>query len=146
MIRAHNSTRRSSTRYQAEIPIEISATEGHLAKQTGATHDISHGGLSFISEIPYTLNQKIKLAIQITQPYFEEVAKVIWCLPNGSDHEIGVQFINNEAIYRIKMLEQVRHIEQYRRDMKSQHGRDLSPQEAALEWITKYAGKFREQY
>lgn len=145
-MHAHNTTRRRSLRHQAEIPIEISTPDGNRPKQVGATHDISNGGLSFFSESPYTLNQKIKLAIQITRPYFEEIARVIWCQPVGSGHEIGVQFINNDAIYRIKMLEQVRHIEQYRTEMKKQHGKEMSPQEAALEWIKKHAADFREQH
>ncbi len=145
-MHAQNTSRRRSLRHHAEIPIEISTPDGNRPKLMGATHDISNGGLSFISESPFALDQKIRLAIQITRPYFEEIARVIWCQPNGSEHEIGVQFINNDAIYRIKMLEQVRHIEQYRRDMKNQHGREMSPQEAALEWIRKYAADFREQH
>ena len=145
-MHAQDTSRRRSLRHYAEIPIEISTPDDKRPKQIGATHDISIGGLSFISESPFTLNQKIKLAIQITHPYFEEIAKVVWCQSNGSTHEIGVQFINIDAIYRIKMLEQVRHIEQYRSDMKNLHGRDLSPQEAALEWIRMYAADFREQH
>ena len=70
---------------------------------------------------------------------------MVWCHTKGSSHEIGVQFLNNEAVYGIRMVEQVCHIEQYRKDMKKKYGRNLSTQEAALEWITKYAEDYRNQ-
>ena len=143
-MRPQNSSRRRFQRHQAEIPVEISTPEKTWSKQVSSTHDISNGGLSFISEIPLQIDQIIKLTIRITRPFFEESAKVIWCHANGSGHEIGVQFMNNQAIYGIRMVEQVCHIEQYRKEMKDQHGRELTTQEAALEWISKYAADYRE--
>jgi hypothetical protein len=143
-MRPQNSSRRRFQRHQAEIPVEISTPEETWSKQVSSTHDISNGGLSFISETPLKIDQIIKLTIRITRPYFEETAKVIWCHANSSGHEIGVQFLNNQAVYGIRMVEQVCHIEQYRKEMKDEFGRELSTQEAALEWISKYAADYRE--
>jgi hypothetical protein len=40
------------------------------------------------------------------------------------------------------MVEQVCSIERYRRLMESEEGRVLTRDEAAQEWIAKYAGRF----
>ncbi len=144
-MRPQNSSRRRFHRYQAQIPVEISTPEESWSKQVNSTHDISNGGLSFISEAPLKINQTINLVIRITRPYFEETAKVVWCHTRKYGHEIGVQFLNNEAEYGIRMVEQVCNIEQYRKDVKNTDGRDLTTQEAALEWISKYAADYREQ-
>ena len=144
-MQPQNSSRRRFLRHRAEIPVEISSPEQEWSQQVNSTHDISNGGLSFYSDTPLKVNQIIKLTIRITRPFFEETAKVVWCHANGSGHEIGVQFLNNEAVYGIRMVEQVCHIEQYRKDMKNNHGRDLTTKEAAMEWISKYAAQYREQ-
>jgi hypothetical protein len=40
------------------------------------------------------------------------------------------------------MIEQICHIEHYRKEVKLVEGRELSSEEAADEWITRYAGDF----
>jgi len=144
-MQSQNSSRRRFHRHQANIPVEISTPDESWSSQVNSTHDISSGGLSFISETPLVINQIINLTIRITRPFFEETAKVVWCHTNGNAHEIGVQFLNNQAVYGIRMVEQVCNIEQYRKDMKNIFGRELTAQEAALEWIRKYAAEYREQ-
>jgi len=135
-------TRRRFIRHLTEIPIEICcANSSHI--ETKNTHDISYGGLSFKSDEPIPLNQKISLAIRVTQPYFEEEAYVAWCKKINSCYEIGVEFIEEDAVFRIRMVEQVCHIEKYRTQMLAIYGRKLSTEEAALEWISEYAADFR---
>lgn len=135
-------TRRRFLRHLAEIPIEICCSDSTLINIKN-THDISYGGLSFKSDKPLAVKQKVNLAIRVTQPCFEEDAFVAWCRKNQSCYEIGIEFIEEDAIFRIRMVEQVCHIEKYRKEMQEIHGRKLTPQEAALEWINEYAGDFR---
>ena len=42
------------------------------------------------------------------------------------------------------MVEQICHIEQYKQDVFEKDGRRLSGEQAALEWIEKYATDFPE--
>lgn len=136
-------TRRHYERHSAEIPINISIPGASPKTFTCATHDISKGGLAFISDVSFAINQTINILIQITRPFYEETARVIWSKPKNDNYEIGVQFFNDNALYRLRMLEQVKLIEQYRHDMKEEQGIELTAEEAALEWINKYAKKFR---
>jgi hypothetical protein len=40
------------------------------------------------------------------------------------------------------MVEQICHIEHYKREVAEREGRELSGQQAAKEWIAKYAASF----
>jgi hypothetical protein len=40
------------------------------------------------------------------------------------------------------MVEQICHIERYRNDVAQREGRQLTAEEAALEWISRYASSF----
>lgn len=44
----------------------------------------------------------------------------------------------------MRMIEQICHIEHYRKEVERQEGRRLSSQDAADEWISRYAGDFPE--
>jgi len=135
-------TRRRFLRHLAEIPIEVCCSDSTRVVCKN-THDISYGGLSFKSDRPIPLNQKLSLAIRVTQPNFEEDALVAWCKKCQASYEIGVEFIKEDAIFRIRMVEQICHIEKYRLDMREIYGRELSAEDAAIEWINEYAADFR---
>tara|TARA_R110001592_G_scaffold59660_13_gene181124 strand:+ start:5431 stop:5568 length:138 start_codon:yes stop_codon:yes gene_type:complete len=44
------------------------------------------------------------------------------------------------------MVEQVCQIENYRREVKKREGRELDPEEAAVEWIAAYAEDFNRRF
>ena len=50
--------------------------------------------------------------------------------------------MNEDELFRLRMIEQICHIEHYRNEMLKQQGRELSIEEAAQEWISRYAGEF----
>jgi len=45
-------------------------------------------------------------------------------------------------LFRLRMIEQICQIEHYRKEVKLVEGRDLSAEEAASEWISRYASDF----
>ena len=65
-----------------------------------------------------------------------------WCQNEGGQYAVGVQFLDSEEAFRVRMVEQVCHIESYRRDIAEREGRQLTAEEAALEWIGRYASSF----
>ena len=136
--------RRRYIRHPAEIPIDVSATSPGIPGDNQA-HDISQGGLSFTSKIPFNLNDIILLTIRLTNPNFEEKARVIWCHPSAEGFDIGVEFIEPDVGFRMRMVEQVCHIEQFRRAQSRKLNREISPQQAAMEWIAKYAADFPQR-
>jgi hypothetical protein len=61
-----------------------------------------------------------------------------------SGYELGVTFLDAEDAFRARMVEQLCHIEDYRRSVMRTQGRELSLDEAATEWIEKFAEDFPE--
>ena len=70
------------------------------------------------------------------------VGNVVWCDRSGNGYEIGIEFEKSRDVFRLRMIEQICHIEHYRKEILLQEGRELTTQEAASEWITKYASDF----
>ena len=85
------------------------------------------------------------MRIAYVEPAFEARARVAWCRPrrDGGGYEVGVSFLDAEDVFRARMVAQVCYIEDYRRSIARAEGRELSSEEAAGEWIAKYAHNFR---
>ncbi|MGB0204770.1 MAG: hypothetical protein ACPF9K_06950 [Neptuniibacter sp.] len=64
------------------------------------------------------------------------------CTSTQQGFELGIKFPNPDELMRIRMLEQLCFIKRYRDHVLHTEGRDISDQDAALEWIAKYARLF----
>ncbi len=134
---------RQYIRHPFEIPIKYRTDE------TGRIHqddmrNISEGGLCFRSEEKIKLGLEITVNISVHQPPFEAKGVVMWCKDENDHWEIGVQFDNTTTEFSMRMVEQICYIEQYRKDVARYEGRDMSSDESAQEWISKFAQSFPE--
>lgn len=66
---------------------------------------------------------------------------VVWCREHEG-YEVGVRFDETTHGFSLRMVEQLCHIKHYQREVRATEGRELSNEEAALEWIEKYARVF----
>ncbi len=132
---------RKYIRHPADIPIE---TKVKLVSKsiTENLRNVSLGGLAFYGEDPYETGQMISIRIPLVQPAFEASAQVVWCYPNEAKYEIGVKLLDQDDAYHARMVEQVCHIEHYKREIYRKEGRVLNGQEAAIEWIEKFGNTF----
>jgi hypothetical protein len=103
--------------------------------------DISGGGLCFRSPTPIAAGSRIHIEIPVADDPFAADGVVAWCR-GGSGYEIGVRFDENTRHFSLRMVEQLCHIKHYSQEVLAQEGRALSHDEAALEWIAKYAQLF----
>jgi hypothetical protein len=56
------------------------------------------------------------------------------------------QSLSDQDAFRLRMLDQVRQIGKYRQAVLKETGRLLTPEEAALEWIERYAATFGSEH
>jgi hypothetical protein len=128
-------------RHPSEIPIDF-----HLEQlvDTGTDYlkNVSHGGLAFRSTHVIPTGSLIRVRIPLLKPVFEAVGRVTWCRPCDQSYEVGVEFVEAVDAFRIRMVEQVCQIEHYRQAVMTEQGRKLSSEQAAVEWIAKFAGNF----
>jgi hypothetical protein len=146
-MRTHKTTNRHFIRHPSDIPIEIefSSSTPESSGKSGAKeklHDISYGGLSFCSDQPMETGDTLTIKISISRPAFEAQGTVSWCKPNDAQYLVGIEFRDQDDAFMVRMVEQICHIEHYKHEMHENEGRNLNNEEAALEWISKFAGDF----
>ncbi len=140
-----NTTIRKFIRHPADVPIQVTLDwvedeDDDNADQT--ITNVSLGGLAFNSSKPLEVLQRVRISIPVLQQENHLVGNVVWCDESSSGYEIGIEFEHSRDVFRLRMIEQICHIEHYRKEVEQQEGRKLSSQEAAKEWISKYAGDF----
>lgn len=140
-MRASGRTRRSYMRHPSGIPIEITAATGADAGRR-RLRDVGLGGLACESAQPLPPGAMVSVRIPIVFPPFETRARVVWCQGRGAGYELGMQFVAPKDAYAARMVEQICHIEDYRNRVREIEGRALDAEQAALEWISKYADGF----
>jgi c-di-GMP-binding flagellar brake protein YcgR len=126
-------------RHPTGIPVEIRGAANAVTRER--VRDLSVGGLSFHADAALTLGSVINLRIATVEPAFETQARVVWCRHAGAGYDLGVAFLSAEDAFRARMVEQVCHIESYRRRLLAE-GRALTPEAAAREWIARFAASF----
>jgi hypothetical protein len=132
---------REFLRHTAQVPLEVErAGEQWLALEEGV--NVSRGGLAFLSSACPALGDLLDLRIPTVEPAFEARARVVWCRPEEGKYLVGVEFLEAAVEFRSRMVQQVCSIEKYRRDVRAEEGRELSAEEAATEWISRYARRF----
>ncbi|SMF43529.1 PilZ domain-containing protein [Alteromonadaceae bacterium Bs31] len=104
--------------------------------------DVSRGGLCFNADCPVRKGTPIHIEISIHSPPYAAEGTVAWCRPEGDHFAVGVRFDEPSTRYSIRMVEQVCHIEHYRASILESEGRELSSEQAANEWVEKYAAEF----
>ena len=132
-------------RHPAGIPIEVDLSKGATADQIPdacPTLDVSLGGLSFRSPRALDPGSLVSVRIALVSPPFESDVRIVWCREAGAGYKVGAVFLNLQDQYRARMVEQICHIETYRRRMFDMERRSLSSEEAAIEWISKFAAHF----
>ncbi len=142
---------RDFIRHPIDIPIKIIESEGEDCESEDSLdqslHDISIGGLRCLSDKPLAAGTEITIIIDLVDPALEIPGIVIWCRANDTSttdtsYELGIEYQGEKDVYRLRMVEQICHIEHYRKEVQTREGRNISSEEAAREWITKFAGKF----
>lgn len=121
-----------------EFPIELNLRENDQANPDTrpALKLICH------SQHPFTSGAAVAIHLPDACEAMEVHGIIDWCTDSQQGYELGIKFIDQDAMMRIRMLEQICYIKRYRNSVLTQEGRDLSDQDAALEWIAKYSRLF----
>lgn len=139
--RAEVGAERRFIRHTLDVPIEVQHDGvGPTASQRGV--NVSSGGLAFLYDICPVVGDIVRVRIPSVDPPFEARTRVVWCRPEDKRFLVGVEFLDTADAFRARMVEQVCAVEQYRAKVLEEDGRRLSSQEAAAEWIGRYAGRF----
>lgn len=132
--------RREFVRHTVHVPLEVERVGEPAHVESGV--NVGYGGLAFVSPTCPAVGEVLRVRIPTVEPVFEGEVRVAWCRPEEGRFLVGVQFLDSSVAFRSRMVQQVCSIENYRREIARQEGRVLSTQQAAAEWIARYAGRF----
>ncbi len=130
-----------------DVPIQVIASRVEDEQDIDDNSDqtitnVSLGGLAFESGTAFIIGDRVRITIPMLQQDNILIGSVAWCDTADNGYVIGIKFENSRDFYRMRMIEQICHIEHYRGEVLRTQERELSTQEAASEWIAKYAGDF----
>ncbi len=131
---------REFIRHPSSIPLDVKPRAAQ-EQMSLKLNNISVGGLSFDSPVPFNDGAVVNIRISL-KPVFRVNAIVQWCKRVDDHFELGVRFLDQEDAYRVRMVEQICHIEEYRHDRMRKTGKRLSRNKASLEWIAKHGQRF----
>ncbi len=133
---------RKYLRHPTDIPVEITDGDVNPEKKRQQMEDVSIEGLSFACDRSLDVGGIIRFRIPVVDPVFEAEGRVAWCREGEDGFSVGVEFLGINDAFRGRMVEQICYIEHYRRELSRERGVEVSSDEAALEWIKKYASTF----
>ena len=123
--------------------------EAKSAKEKkSCTINISMGGLLFAAKKPVKIGSVISIKMPFQDKVFNVRAKVAHCDKNPETKlfNIGAAFHRLNAAYKVKLIEQLYLISEFR-DLKSiEMGKEISLESASKEWIKRYSARFRRLY
>ncbi|MFH1836793.1 MAG: PilZ domain-containing protein [Candidatus Omnitrophota bacterium] len=128
-------------------PLEFQISE-QKEFQKSETEDISEGGLMFMSTKSVPVGSVIRIQMPVYDKVFKIQGKVVHSSKDLSTdlYKIGVSFETYVEAFKVKLIEQIYLIEEYRVLRSLQEGKDISLQEASKEWIKRYSERFEKLY
>ena len=134
---------REYIRHPSSIPLEVKIAD-RAERQGEYLNNVSLGGLSFHSASQLEAGARVTIRIPLLRDFIQVNGQVVWCNKLDNAYEVGVAFQDKEEAFRTRMVEQICHIEQYRNEVWQREHRQLTSEQAAVEWIKKYANTFPE--
>ncbi len=127
-------------RHPVDLPIELYPTSGQPRLRL---RNYSFCGLCCSSPRHLQPGTAVEIEIpDIQPPSYHGQGVVAWCVEAGGHYEVGIRFATESEAFEARMAEQMCHIESYRRRVSMLEERELSPDEAAFEWINEYAQRY----
>lgn len=133
---------RKFIRHPFDIPIEVTEVNMPFEGERETLQDVSLTGLSFVCKNCPEKGSVIRFRIPVVDPVFEVEGRVAWFTKGEEGYRVGVEFLGLNDAFRGRMVEQVCYIEHYRRKLSKERGEEVSSEEAAVDWIKKYAADF----
>ncbi|PJI47718.1 MAG: pilus assembly protein PilZ [Pseudomonas sp.] len=132
---------RQFLRHPCDLPVElIIRKQTFLPRQR--LHNISLGGVACNSPRGFRRGTSIELHIPLLGDAARYPGIVAWSRKQNSDYRVGIAFIDEDTLFRARMIEQVCQIEHYRRQQMLTLGNDQPIEDLALEWIAQNAADF----
>jgi c-di-GMP-binding flagellar brake protein YcgR len=145
------SERRRFIRHPLCFPLAYKVIDKAAAKAAGdkaSTINISMGGILFASKKPVGVGSEILISMPFQDKVFNVRGGVVRCdkSPETKLYNIAAAFHRLSAAYKVKLIEQLYLISEFRDLRTIQLGKEMSLEKASEEWIKRYSDRFSKLY
>ena len=140
--------KRCFVRHPLCFPLKFKVLENKNYKKS-LTKDISEGGLCFLTGQKVDVDTVISMELPVIDKVFKIKAKVVYSCESSDNpnmRQIGVCFLKYADAFKVKLIEQIYLIDEYRSLMSFQKEREVSFMEASSQWSKKYAERFEHLF
>lgn len=128
-------------RHPSDMPVElIPRKQVCVPKQR--MHDISLGGVACNSSRSFRRGTAVEMRIPLLGDQARYPGIVAWCHKLPDDYLVGISFIDEDTLFRARMVEQVCQIEHCRHQRELELGAPVAIEAVAREWIAEHAAEF----
>ena len=128
-------------RHPSDMPVElVLRKQVSIPKQR--LHDISLGGVACNCSRSFRRGTAIEMRIPLLGDQARYPGVVAWCHKLPDDYLVGISFVDEDTLFRARMVEQVCQIEHYRHQRELELGKPLAVEAMACEWIAEHAAEF----
>lgn len=128
-------------RHPSDMPVEL-VQRKHAFLPRQRLNNISLGGVACNSSKGFRKGTAVELRIPLLGDQARYPGVVAWCRKRAEDYLVGIAFIDEDTLFRARMVEQVCQIEHYRHQRERELGEDLPVELVAREWIALHAAEF----
>lgn len=136
---------REYLRHPSNIPLDVRVVAQHMESHAH-TRDVSMAGLCCEVGREIRCGSEVEFCVPLLSEDYVGKGVVAWCRPSSEGYQLGIEFSNEGDVFRVKMVEQLCQIEAYRREIQACDGRELDGEQAAREWIQRFAADFNRRF
>jgi c-di-GMP-binding flagellar brake protein YcgR len=139
--------KRHFIRHPICYPLEFEHAPKKIKERT-KTLNLSEGGLLFLSKHRLQEGEVIVIKMPLQNKLFKIKARVTHIARDEDTklYNIGVSFYRYSDAFKVKLIEQIYLIDEYRILRSVQLGKEVSLKEASEEWIKRYSKRFARLY
>jgi hypothetical protein len=135
-------TERAYIKHPSNILITIVSANPEIEGER-VLNNVSFAGLSCGRSVYVAPGTVIWLRIALVKPPFQAQGKVVWRHARPEGYDLGVEFMKANDAFSARMVEQICYLERYKHQAHVREGRVLSMEQAAREWISRFASEFQ---
>lgn len=132
---------RKFLRHPSDMPVELVVRKRACIPRQ-RLHNISLGGVACKSSRGFRRGTAIELRIPLLGDQARYPGVIAWYHRQENDYLVGVAFIDEDTLFRVRMVEQVCQIQHYRQQLEHESGQPIAIEQCAQDWIAKRAATF----
>lgn len=132
---------RKFLRHPSDMPVElVLRKKACIPRQR--LNNISLGGVACNSTRGFRRGTSVELRIPLLGELARYPGVVAWCRRLENGYLVGIAFIDEDTLFRARMVEQVCQIQHYRQQLEQESGHAVAIEQCAQDWIAKHAAEF----